>query len=395
MQRQRSSYFSLILILGLISMLMPLAIDMYLPSLPSIAKSFNVDTGQVQMTLNSYIFGFAIGQLFYGPMADSIGRKPVILGGVIIFAITSGICALASNIDQFIFVRFLQGLSAAAASVVITALMRDMFSSDEFSRSMSFVLLVMTIAPLLAPILGGMAMIWFSWHAIFWIISLAAIIAALLVTFFIQETLPKEKRQKFHLRNTIKQIFTLFRARQVFCYILASGFSFAGLFSFLNTGPFVYIELNGVSPQHFGYYFGLNIVFLFLLTALNSRYVLHFGALKMLHIGLTLQFIMGMWLILSTILDLGFIPMIFGVAVYVGSIAMISSNAMSVILDNYPHIAGTVSSLVGTIRFGIGAFFGYLLSCFKTTTAWSMVGFMGLCVCLAMGFVLLANYSKD
>lgn len=395
MRRQRFSYFSLILILGLISMLMPLAIDMYLPSLPSIAKSFNVDTGQVQMTLNSYIFGFAIGQLFYGPTADSIGRKPVILGGVIIFAITSGICALASNIDQFIFVRFLQGLSAAAASVVITALMRDMFSSDEFSRSMSFVLLVMTIAPLLAPILGGMAMIWFSWHAIFWIISIAAVMGALLVTFFIQETLPKEKRQKFHLRNTIKQIFTLFRARQVFCYILASGFSFAGLFSFLNTGPFVYIELNGVSPQHFGYYFGLNIVFLFLLTTLNSRYVRHFGALKMLHIGLTLQFIMGMWLIFSTILDLGFIPMILGVAVYVGSIAMISSNAMSVILDNYPHIAGTVSSLVGTIRFGIGAFFGYLLSCFKTTTAWSMVGFMGLCVCLAMGFVLLANYSKD
>ncbi|MFS1563503.1 MAG: Bcr/CflA family multidrug efflux MFS transporter [Candidatus Arsenophonus phytopathogenicus] len=395
MQRQGSSYFSLILILGLISMLMPLAIDMYLPSLPSIAKSFNVDTGQVQMTLNSYILGFAIGQLFYGPMADSIGRKPVILGGVIIFAITSAICALANNIEQFIFVRFLEGLSAAAASVVITALMRDIFSSDEFSRSMSFVFLVMTIAPLLAPILGGMAMIWFSWHAIFWIISIAAIIGALLVTFFIQETLPKEKRQKFHLRNTIKQLFTLFRARQVFCYILASGFSFAGLFSFLNTGPFVYIELNGVSPQHFGYYFGLNIVFLFLLTTLNGRYVRHFGALKMLHMGLTLQFIMGMWLILSTILDLGFIPMVFGVAVYVGSIAMISSNAMSVILDNYPHIAGTVSSLVGTIRFGIGAFFGYLLSCFKTTTVWPMVGFMGLCVCLAMGFVLLANYSKD
>lgn len=394
MQCQRSSYFSLILILGLISMLMPLAIDMYLPSLPSIAKSFSVDTGQVQMTLNSYIFGFAIGQLFYGPIADSIGRKPVILGGVIIFAITSGSCALASNIEQFIFVRFLQGLSAAA-SVVITALMRDMFSSNEFSRSMSFVLLVMTIAPLLAPILGGMAMILFSWHAIFWIISLIAIIGALLVTFFIQETLPKGKRQKFHLRNTIKQIFTLFRARQVFFYILASGFSFAGLFSFLNTGPFVYIELYGISPQHFGYYFSLNIIFLFLLTILNSRYVRYFGALKMLHIGLTLQFTTGMWLIISTILDLGFIPMIFSVAVYVGSIAMISSNAMSVILDNYPHIAGTVSSLVGTIRFGIGAFFGYLLSCFKTTTAWSMVGFMGLCVCFAMGFVLLANYSKD
>ncbi|BGI50738.1 MAG: Bcr/CflA family multidrug efflux MFS transporter [Arsenophonus endosymbiont of Ceratovacuna japonica] len=391
MQHDNYSYLRLIIILGLISMLMPLSIDMYLPSLPSIAKSFNVNTGQAQMTLNSYILGFSISQLFYGPMSDSIGRKPVILGGVIIFSITSWMSTLANNIEQFIFIRFLQGLSAAAASVVITALMRDMFCSNEFSRSMSFVLLVMTIAPLLAPILGGMVMIWFSWRAIFWIISLVAIIVSLLIIFFVQETLPKEKRQKFNLQNTIKQLITLFRDKKVFCYILSSGFSFAGLFSFLNTGPFVYIELYNVLPQNFGYYFALNIIFLFLLTILNSYYVRRFGALKMLHIGLTLQFIMGMLLILNTILNLGFITMIFGIAIYVGSIAMISSNAMSVILDNYPHIAGTVSSLVGTVRFSIGAFFGYLISCFKATTAWSMVGFMGLSVCLAMGFILLSN----
>ncbi|AKH64771.1 MULTISPECIES: Bcr/CflA family multidrug efflux MFS transporter [Photorhabdus] len=394
MQQQRSSYLGLILILGLLSMLMPLAIDMYLPSLPTVAEDFGVDSGRVQMTLSSYIFGFAIGQMIYGPMADSLGRKPVILGGVIVFALASAACTIAKDIDDFIYMRFLHGFSAAAASVVINALMRDMFTKDEFSRSMSFVILVMTIAPLIAPILGGMMMIWFTWHAIFWSIAITAVIGVFLVAFFIKETLPKEKRQKFHLRTTISQFIMLFRQRRVFCYMLASGFSFAGMFSFLSAGPFVYIELNGVSPQKFGYYFALNIVFLFVMTTINSRYVQRFGALRMMYFGLSVQFIMGIWLLLSTVLDFGFISLVIGVAAYVCGIAMITSNVMAVVLDGYPHMAGTVSSLAGTIRFGISALVGVLLAMLPARSAWPMVGSMVLCVILAVLFVIYAKRGR-
>ncbi|MCC8373479.1 MULTISPECIES: Bcr/CflA family multidrug efflux MFS transporter [Photorhabdus] len=391
MQQQRSSYLGLILILGLLSMLMPLAIDMYLPSLPTVAEDFGVDNGQVQMTLSSYILGFAIGQMVYGPMADSLGRKPVILGGVTVFALASAACAMVQNIDDFIYMRFLHGFSAAAAGVVINALMRDLFTKDEFSRSMSFVILVMTIAPLIAPILGGMIMIWFTWHAIFWSIAVASVIAVFLVAFFIRETLPKEKRQKFHLRTTVSQFIMLFRQRRVFCYMLASGFSFAGMFSFLSAGPFVYIELNGVSPQHFGYYFALNIVFLFVMTTINSRYVRRFGALKMMYFGLSVQLMMGIWLLLSTALDFGFIALVIGVAAYVCGIAMITSNVMAVVLDDYPHMAGTVSSLAGTVRFGISALVSILLAMLPARNAWPMVGSMVLSVILA---VLLIIYAK-
>lgn len=157
-------------------MLMPIAIDMYLPALPVIAKEFSVDPGRVQMTLSSYVLGFAIGQIFYGPMSDSIGRKPVILGGVLIFTLAAAACALSQTVDQLIHMRFLHGLSAASASVVINALMRDMFSKDEFSRMMSFVILVMTVAPLLAPIIGGALLFWLSWHAIFWTIAAASLV---------------------------------------------------------------------------------------------------------------------------------------------------------------------------------------------------------------------------
>ncbi|KEY59022.1 Bcr/CflA family multidrug efflux MFS transporter [Serratia sp. DD3] len=393
MQQNRPSHLGLIFILGLLSMLMPLAIDMYLPSMPIIAQQFGVSAGQVQMTLSAYMFGFAIGQLFYGPMSDSLGRKPVILWGTLVFAIAGGACAMAQSIDQLIILRLLHGLSAAAASVVINALMRDMFSKDEFSRMMSFVILVMTIAPLLAPMLGGALLLWFNWHAIFWAMGAAALLGSVLVAFFIKETLPKERRQKFHLYTTLRNFGSLFRHKRVLSYMLASAFSFAGMFSFLSAGPFVYIELNNVLPQHFGYYFALNIVFLFLTTWFNSRYVRRVGALKMFRLGLFVQLAMGLWLLLVSAGGFGFWALVLGVAVYIGCIAMISSNAMAVILDDFPHMAGTASSLAGTLRFSIGALVGAILSLAPGNSAWPMVSSMALCGIIAVSLYLYAYRS--
>ncbi|AIJ06812.1 MFS family multidrug transport protein, bicyclomycin resistance protein [Edwardsiella anguillarum ET080813] len=387
---QSGSHLRLILILGLLSMLMPLAIDMYLPSLPVIAAQFGVSGGDVQMTLSAYTLGFACGQLFYGPLADSVGRKPVILFGTLLFALTGAACALAHSIDQLIALRLLHGLAAAAASVVINALMRDMFSKDEFSRMMSFVVLVMTIAPLLAPLLGGALMLWFSWHAIFWVMAAAALLATLLVALFIRETLPRARRQPFRLYATLTNFVALFRHRRVLCYMLASGFSFSGMFSFFSAGPFVYIDLHGVSPQHFGYYFALNILFLFLMTLINSRNVRRYGAQAMLRVGLLVQFVMGAWLVACVLLALGFWPLVFGVAAYVGCISMVTSNAMAVILDSFPHMAGTAASLAGTLRFGLSALIGALLAQLPIVSAWPLVGSMALCSTLAMALFLYA-----
>lgn len=388
------SHIRLVFILGLLSMLMPLAIDMYLPSMPVIAEQFGVGNGRVQMTLSSYILGFAVGQMFYGPMADSLGRKPVIMWGTLIFAVTGAACAMAQSIEQLIYLRFLHGLAAAAASVVINALMRDMFSKDEFSRMMSFVVLVMTIAPLLAPMIGGVLLLWFSWHAIFWSMGFAALLGAILVALYIKETLPKERRQKFRVRTTVGNFATLFRHTRVLGYMMASGFSFAGMFSFLSAGPFVYIELNGVSPQHFGYYFALNIVFLFLMTLINSRNVRRFGAVKMFRFGLGVQLLMGVWLLITCAAGLGFWALVFGVAAYMGCIAMITSNAMAVILDEFPHMAGTASSLAGTLRFSIGALVGTLLSLVPAHSAWPMVTSMLFCVVASMLLYLYASRPR-
>lgn len=388
------SSFKIVFILGLLAMLMPLSIDMYLPALPVIAAQFGVPAGSAQMTLSTYILGFALGQLFYGPMADSLGRKPVILGGTLVFAAAAVACALAQTIDHLIIMRFFHGLAAAAASVVINALMRDIYPKEEFSRMMSFVMLVTTIAPLVAPMAGGAVLVWFSWHAIFWILALAALLASAMIFFFIDETLPVERRQKFHIRTTIGNFASLFRHKRVLSYMLASGFSFAGMFSFLSAGPFVYIELNHVSPQHFGYYFALNIVFLFIMTIINSRFVRRVGALNMFRAGLWIQFVMAIWLVVSAVLGVGFWALVVGVAAFVGCVSMVSSNAMAVILDEFPHMAGTASSMAGTFRFGIGAIVGALLSMATFTTAWPMLWAMAFCATSSILFYLYASRPR-
>ena len=385
------SSFSIVFILGLLAMLMPLSIDMYLPALPVIAEQFGVPAGSAQMTLSTYILGFALGQLLYGPMADSLGRKPVILGGTLVFAGAAAACAMSQSIDHLIVMRFFHGLAAAAASVVINALMRDIYPKEEFSRMMSFVMLVTTVAPLVAPMVGGAVLVWFSWHAIFWLLALAALLASAMIFFFIKETLPAEHRQKFHIRTTLGNFASLFRHKRVLSYMLASGFSFAGMFSFLSAGPFVYIELNHVSPQHFGYYFALNVVFIFVLTMINSRFVRRVGALNMFRIGLWIQFVMAMWMVVTAFFDVGFWTLVVGIAAFVGCISMVSSNAMAVILDEFPHMAGTASSLAGTFRFGIGAIVGALLSLATFTSAWPMLWSIALC---ATGSILFCLYAS-
>lgn len=398
--------FALIFILGLLTMLMPLSIDMYLPSMPTIADDFSVTDGMVQLTISSYLLGFAFGQLLYGPLTDSFGRKPILMFGLIIFAIAAAFCGLAASIDQLITARFFHGIAAASTAVVVNALMRDIFSDrDEFSRMMSFVMLVSNLAPLLAPILGGFLLNWFNWHFIFYTLSMISGLAFILVVVLIPETLAKANRAKFSLLNIMRNFIAIFRHRQVLNYMLLGGFSGAGLFSFLSLGPFVYMNLYGIKSINFGYYFALNIVVLVVMNTINSRFVRQKGAINMLKLGLTIQAIMSVGLLVVTIFQLGFYPLIVCLAGYIGCMAIIGGNAMAITLSHYPYIAGTAASLSGTFRFVIAGLIGILLALFpyqsdslavaSRMSEWLMVGSMVICNALACLFFLLSKPAKE
>ncbi|MFQ1041032.1 Bcr/CflA family multidrug efflux MFS transporter [Gilliamella sp. CG16] len=398
---------ALIFILGLLSMLMPLSIDMYLPSMPTIAENFHVSDATVQLTISCYLLGFSFGQLIFGPLTDSYGRRYVLIFGLIIFILASISCGIAANIHQLITARFFHGIAAAATAIVVNALMKDIYRDrDEFSKMMSFVMLISNVAPLLAPIIGGFVLYWFNWQANFFALGLIALLCLVFVFTAIPETLSQSKRDKFSLTRILSNFITLFRHTQVLSYMMIGAFSGAGLFSFLSLGPFVYMNLHGVESIHFGYYFALNITVMIIMNTINSRFVRRVGSIKMMQFGLLIQFIMAIALTVVTITNLGFIYLVICVAGYIGCISIIGGNSMAVVLDFYSHIAGTASSLAGTLRFAVAGAIGVILSTLvaahpQTTvnhnmSEWLMVGSMVISNFIAVSlFLRIKSFRRN
>ena len=201
----------LIIILGAISALTPLAIDMYVPAMPSIAADLGVSAGSVQMTLTAYTAGFAIAQLIHGPLADSYGRRPVLIIGTVLFALCAVIGALVGGIESLMYIRVLQGVAGAASAVVVQAIVRDMFNKEDFARMMAFITLVMTVAPLVAPMIGGHMAVWFGWRSIFWLLAVFAVLIIFAILWRIPETLAEENRSPFNLITSLRNYRSLFK----------------------------------------------------------------------------------------------------------------------------------------------------------------------------------------
>ncbi|WP_104398796.1 Bcr/CflA family multidrug efflux MFS transporter [Vibrio penaeicida] len=388
MSSQKTPQLSLLLfiILGAIGALTPLAIDMYLPAMPAIAKDLGVTAGEVQITLTAYTLGFAFGQLLHGPLADSYGRRPVLLIGVVLFALASIVSATTTGIDALMSVRVAQGFAGAAAAVVIQAVVRDMFDREDFSRTMSFITLVVTLAPLVAPMIGGHLAVWFGWRSIFWTLAIFSAVVIAAVLWKIPETLAPENRQPLNFRTSLRNYAKLCTNPLALGLILSSAFSFSGMFVFLTAGSFVYIDLYHVTPDQFGYLFGLNIICMILMTILNGRIVKKVGSHWMLRLGLTLKLIAGVGLFLGWLFDLGLWGIVPFVMLFVGTIATIGSNSMALLLSGYPKMAGTASSLAGTLRFGIGSLMGALVAFMPSNTQVPMIMMMTLCAVLSALF---------
>lgn len=378
--------FLLFLVLGAIGALTPLAIDMYLPAMPAIAKDLGVSAGAVQMTLTAYTAGFAIGQLLHGPLADSYGRRPVLLIGVLLFGIAATVSATTQGIEALTYVRAAQGFSGAAAAVVIQAVVRDMFDREDFARAMSFVTLVMTVAPLAAPMIGGHLAIWFGWRSIFWVLAIFAAVVIALVVWKIPETLSAENRQPLRFRNTIRNYVQLSRNPVAMGLVFSGAFSFAGMFAFLTAGSFVYIDIYGVDPDQFGYLFGLNIVAMIIMTSLNGRMVKRVGSHAMLRFGLLIQLCAGIGLFIAWLLNLGLWGIVPFVVLFIGTLSTIGSNSMGLLLSGYPKMAGTASSLAGTLRFGTGSVVAAIVAMMPSDVEWPMIVVMTACSVLSSLF---------
>ncbi len=373
----------LLALLALLSAFTPLSIDMYLPALPMIAADLRGTAGDIQLTLSAFLIAFGFGQIFYGPAGDRFGRRPVILTGLATYIVASIGCAFAAEAGHRVLLRQLPGLAACGGVVLARTMVRDLAEKDQAARAMSLMHACSTIAPMLAPLIGGQVLWFLGWRAIVWVLAGIGVLAWTATWLRLPETLRPEYRQPLHIGSVLKRYGELVRHRAFMGYALTGAFQFAALFSFLSGSPFVFIERYGIEPRLYGVIFGAQVMFLTLGSLTNARFVPRVGAQRMLRAAVIVPAIAGPTVLVMGLAEahtgaIGLWPFLPLFVLQIASNSFIGANAIAMALQRYPHMAGTASSLMGVLQFGIGALFGAIVGQAFDGTIVPMTAAMGI-----------------
>ncbi|MGH6926912.1 MAG: multidrug effflux MFS transporter, partial [Dongiaceae bacterium] len=279
----------LTIVLGALTAFAPLSIDMYLPSLPTLEQVFAALAASVQLTLSAFLAGIAIGQAFYGPLSDRFGRKPPLYVGLTLYVAASIACAYAPSVDAMIVLRFVQAASGCAGIVIARAIVRDLVEGIEAARAFSTLILVMGVAPILAPLLGGYVLQWFGWQAIFWALALFGLACLVAVATWVPETRPPAQRTTGGVVSAIVVYARLIADRSFLGYALTSALALAGMFVYITTSPHLFIDVFGLSTQAYGWMFGCNAAGFIAVSQLNRLLLSRFSMYRLLAWGVRLN----------------------------------------------------------------------------------------------------------
>lgn len=380
-----------LLICASLTALAPLSIDMYLPSFPALAADLHVDIGQVQLTLGTFLVGLAIGQAFYGPISDRFGRKPPLYIGLTLYGLAAAGCALAGSAESLMLWRFLQALGGCTGLVVSRAVIRDRLEAHESARAFSSLMLVMGLAPILAPIIGGAILTTLGWRAIFWVHCGAAVLILWLVHARMEESLDPQLTRTLHPATVLRSYWELLRDREFLGYSLAAGCVQGGMFAYIAGSPFVLIELHGIDPSHYGFVFGANAFGLIAMSQVNVRLVRARPLDEVLRVALFAPCLAGLMLAVAALTGWATLPVLLaGFFVFLAGLGCITPNASALALAHQSHRAGTASALMGTLQFGFGTLAGAAVSLWHDGTALPLAVVMAICGC---GAVLLRSYG--
>lgn len=357
--RLRRTGFLLTFMLGALSAVPPLSMDMYLPALPDVSHTYGASASTGQMTLTACLAGMALGQIVVGPMSDRWGRRPPLLTGLLVYVVASVSCAAAPSVEVLIGFRLLQGMAGAAGVVIARAVVRDLCDGLEMARFFSMLLLVSSLAPVVAPLLGGQALRFTAWRGVF--LVLAAVGAALtaLVWRRLPETLPPARRRGGGVLGALFTMRGLAADRVFGGYVVVHGFAFGVLFSYIAASPFVIQELYGASPQGFSLIYGLNSLGMMVVGRINGRLLVGRVRLeKVLALGLSLIAAAGaaMLLVTSGVFGgTGTVPVACCLFVVTSALGLVLPNTNALAMMRTPHAAGSASALLGTATYSMGA----------------------------------------
>ncbi|RXG29692.1 multidrug effflux MFS transporter [Leeuwenhoekiella palythoae] len=354
-----SSRNLIILILGTLIAIGPFSIDMYLPGFGNVADDFGVDISKVGLTLTSYLIGIALGQLAYGPLMDRFGRRRPLIGGLILFTVTALLCAFSWNLNILIAARFFMALGGCAGMVASKAIVRDLFEKKQVADVLSTLMLIMGVAPIIAPTVGGIVIGAFDWEAVFYILAVFAILMLLLITFVLPESAAPNRSTSLRPKNIILEYLSILRNREFFIFAITRGFTMGCLLSYVSSAPFIFIEFFELSEQQFGWVFGSNALGLILGSQINRLALKRFSLLQ-----ITVTTCVALSILTACGLGISFLNLINFWVVYPFLFMMLfligfqNPNVTALSLDPFTKQAGSASALIGSI----GMIFGSVAS---------------------------------
>jgi DHA1 family bicyclomycin/chloramphenicol resistance-like MFS transporter len=363
----------LILVLGALTAFGPLSIDMYLPSLPTLEHAFGAPAAAVQLTLSAFLAGMALGQAFYGPLSDRFGRKPPLYAGLSLYVVVSIACAYAPSVEVMIVLRFVQAASGCVGVVVARAIVRDLVEGAETARAFSTLILVMGVAPILAPLLGGYVLQWFGWQAIFWALAGFGLACLVAVATRVPETRPPQLRTTGGVVDALIVYARLFADRRFLGYSLTSGLALAGMFVYITTSPHLFIDVFGVSTQAYGWLFGGNAAGFIAVSQLNRLLLRRFDMHRILAWAVRINLGAGLVLLLVAVSGFdGLAAILVPLFVAIASLGILMPNAVAAALAGHAVHAGSASALIGTTQFVLGAAAGSVAAGLHSESALAM-----------------------
>jgi DHA1 family bicyclomycin/chloramphenicol resistance-like MFS transporter len=346
----------LVLALGSLVALGPLTIDMYLPALPAIATDLDAPSAAVQLTLTGTLIGMAGGQLLIGPLSDSWGRRPLLIGGVVVHILASLLCVIAPSIAVLGGLRVVQGLGVAASSVIAMAMVRDLFDGAAFARVFSRLILVMGAAPILAPTLGSAVLRWTDWRGVFAVLAGIGALLIVVAAVALPETLPVHRRRRGGLAGSGRVYAALLRDRAFMGLVLVAGSAMAALFAYISGSSFVFQDRYGLSEQEFGLVFGAGALGLIAATQLNVVLLRRAEPEQILGAALLVGTAAGATLVAFAATGFaGLAGIVVPLWVVLAAAGLAMPNAPASALSRHGAAAGTASALLGSVQFGVGA----------------------------------------